>query len=98
MHTPLRKFITWIGGADLAILLSAFVVVLGLWSFLALAYLVSQGSVQQFDDRVILMLRNPNDPAEPIGPKWMAEVGRDLTALGGIAALCLFTAAVSGYL
>ena len=28
----------------------------------------------------------------------MEEIARDLTALGGIAALCLVTAAVSGYL
>jgi undecaprenyl-diphosphatase len=98
MRSLLRKFIAWIGGADLAILLSALVVVLGLWCFAALAYMVSRGSVQQFDDRVILMLRNPADPSAPLGPKWMGEIGRDLTALGGIAALCLFTAAVAGYL
>jgi undecaprenyl-diphosphatase len=98
MRTSLRKFIAWIGGADLAVLLSLLMIVVGLWMFVALAYLVSRGSVQQFDERVILILRNPNDPAVPLGPKWLAEIGRDLTALGGIAALCLFTAAVSGYL
>src|SRR5262245_51048573 len=98
MRPLLRKFIAWIGGADLAILLSVLVVVVGLWSFVALAYLVSRGSVQQFDDRVILMARSSSDPDAPVGPKWMGEVGRDLTALGGVTALCLFTAAVAGYL
>ncbi len=33
-----------------------------------------------------------------MGPSWLEEVARDLTAIGGIAALSLVTAAVSGYL
>jgi undecaprenyl-diphosphatase len=33
-----------------------------------------------------------------LGPAWLEEVARDLTAIGGIAALSLVTAAVSGYL
>jgi undecaprenyl-diphosphatase len=93
-----RRFIAWLGGADLALLCSLLVIVVGLWSFVALAYAVSRGSVQQFDERVIWALRNPADPADPWGPPWMGEIGRDLTALGGIAALCLITAAVAGYL
>jgi len=93
-----RKLIAWVGGIDLAILLSVLVVVVGLWSFLALAYIVNQGSIQHFDEWVIEALRDPNDRADPLGPKWMGEIGRDLTALGGIAALCLFTAAVAGYM
>ncbi len=33
------------------------------------------------------MLRSRVDPAEPLGPAWREEVGRDLTALGGVAVL-----------
>ncbi len=33
-----------------------------------------------------------------MGPAWLEEVARDLTAIGGIAALCLVTVAVGGYL
>jgi undecaprenyl-diphosphatase len=93
-----RKFVAWLGGTDLVVLCSLIVIVIGLWSFVLLAFLVSRGSVQRFDDRVILSLRNPQDPADPWGPAWLGEIGRDLTALGGIAALCLITAAVTGYL
>jgi hypothetical protein len=35
-----RKLIVWLGGTDLVILLSVFVVVVGLWCFVALAYAV----------------------------------------------------------
>jgi hypothetical protein len=37
-------------------------------------------------------------PSRPIGPHWLPEVGRDLTALGGVAALTLTTVFVAGYL
>src|SRR5947207_3090682 len=98
MLAYLRKAIARLGGADLAVLLTCLVIVTSLWSFITLAYVVSQGSVQQLDERLIRSLRNPSDPAVPLGPKWLGEIGRDLTALGGIAALCLVTAAVAGYL
>ncbi|UCD27932.1 MAG: phosphatase PAP2 family protein, partial [Planctomycetota bacterium] len=45
----------------------------------------------------IRALRDPNNPAQPIGPVWMAEVGRDLTALGGVAVLVLVTAIVGAF-
>ena len=48
-----------------------------------------------------MLLRAPRDPADPartLGPAWLEEVARDLTAIGGIAALTLVTAGVSGYL
>jgi undecaprenyl-diphosphatase len=34
----------------------------------------------------------------PIGPEWLHEAGRDLTALGGVAVLTLITVAVAGFL
>jgi undecaprenyl-diphosphatase len=70
----------------------------GVWVFIAVAYGVRTGSAKQLDERLLRALRNPHDLKEPLGPPWLAEVGRDLTALGGVAALCLVTAAVAGYL
>jgi hypothetical protein len=34
---------------------------------------------------ILLALRNPADLSDPIGPKWVEEIGRDFTALGGMA-------------
>ena len=48
--------------------------VLGLWSFIGLAYLVTRGSVQSFDERAILALRSPIDDSVPRGPEWLALV------------------------
>ena len=47
---------------------------------------------------LLLALRNPADPADPLGPGWVEEIGRDVTALGGLGILTAVTLAVAGYL
>ena len=84
-----REFLLLIGGL---------VVVLGTMAFIVIADEVSEGSTQRFDERAILALRRAENPAEPIGPGWLSEVGRDLTAVGGVAVLSLVTLAVTGIL
>jgi undecaprenyl-diphosphatase len=79
-------------------LLSGLTIVLGVWTFIAIADEMSEGDTQRFDDWAIRSLRNPADPSDPIGPKWLEEMGRDLTALGGVVVLFLVTLAVAGYL
>jgi undecaprenyl-diphosphatase len=59
---------------------------------------VLEGRTQSLDESVLLALRRPDNPAMPIVPDWMAEVGRDLTAAGGVAVLLLTTLAVAGFL
>ena len=51
-----------------------------------------------FDRRVILALRNPADPSEPLGPPWLQEAARDVTCLGSIVVVTIVTLAVVGYL
>jgi undecaprenyl-diphosphatase len=51
-----------------------------------------------FDRSILLALRNTANPAEPIGPAWLQEGARDLTALGSFTVLGIILAAVVGYL
>jgi undecaprenyl-diphosphatase len=69
-----------------------------LWTFLGIADEVREGETAGFDRWLLLALRDPADPTHPIGPAWLREVGRDLTALGGVAVLSLLTAAVAAWL
>jgi undecaprenyl-diphosphatase len=94
----LRRVIALFGGADLVVLFSMLVLLVGGWGFVTVAYKVSTGSTQDFDEWLLRALRNPGDPQDPFGPRWLEEMGRDLTALGGIAALTLVSTAVAGYL
>jgi undecaprenyl-diphosphatase len=66
--------------------------------FTKLADEVLEGETQSFDQWAVQVLREPQDPADPIGPRWMEEVGRDATALGGFAWLTFTTIVIAGYL
>src|SRR5262249_2794112 len=94
----LRGVIAWLGGLDLILLLAVLAMVSGIWGFIMVADLVTEGKTQRIDERLIRSLRNPADPSDPIGPARLEEAGRDLPALGGVAVLGLVTASVIGFL
>lgn len=83
---------------ELEYLLVGLVIFLGLWLFIFLADEVVEGDTRVLDERVLLALRNPADPTDPIGPPAVEEMFRDLTALGGTAILTLVTVGVVVYL
>ncbi len=79
------------------------VVILGvltgaLFAFIKLADEVSEGETHNFDQAILLALRNPLDRSDPIGPEWLELVMKDLTSLGGFTVLTLLTLAAIGYL
>lgn len=74
------------------------VMVLCVWAFAALADQVTGRHAQKIDERVMLVLRVPGQPSQPIGPAWLKGTMRDLTALGSPAILVFFVLAVGGAL
>ena len=98
MATTLHRSVSRRGRIDSVLLLTGLAILIGACGFIALAWAVRAGMTQQFDERLLLAARDPADPEKILGPAALEEVARDLTALGGVAALCLVTAAVSGYL
>jgi undecaprenyl-diphosphatase len=72
------------------------IVVAGVWALAELADEVIEGSTRNLDRDILLLLR-AGSVDNPVGPDWVHEVMRDLTALGGIAVLTLTTVAVIGY-
>lgn len=59
---------------------------------------VLEGETEAFDRAVLLAFRDPANPANPIGPDWLASVVRDFTSLGSTAVLSLIVVAVAVYL
>ena len=68
------------------------------WVFVELADEVREGTTQSIDERVLLALRAADNPEDPLGPRWLEEVARDVTALGGFTVLGLIAFAVCGLL
>ena len=73
------------------------IISLGLYAFIKLTGEVVNGATVGFDHQLLLMLRNPTDLADPVGPEWLEVIVRDLTALGGVVTLGMLTIAVCGY-
>jgi undecaprenyl-diphosphatase len=59
---------------------------------------VFEGETHAFDEAVMLALRHSTDPSEPLGPAWLEELMRDLTALGSLGVLSLVSLAAVGFL
>lgn len=87
-----------LGRYELAILLCVSVLSGGVWGFVALADEVTEGDTQSVDETLLLSLRNPADHSDPLGPGWVEEIGRDFTALGGVAVLVVISLSALDYL
>ncbi len=93
---PARTRALWhhVGRFELTIIVFSVLVFGGIWLFVGVAGEVMEGDTQAFDESIVLSLRNPTDLADPVGPLWLEEIGRDLTALGGVAILSILTVGV----
>jgi undecaprenyl-diphosphatase len=83
--------------AETRLLVSVLVVAGLLLVFGVIADEVMEGSTSAFDRYVILAFR-AGDASTPIGPPWVQEMARDITALGSFAVLGIMLFAVVGYL
>lgn len=59
---------------------------------------VLEGETQAFDDAILYGLRVPGKPETPIGPSWLVEAARDVTALGSFSVLGILVTLVVVYL
>ena len=69
-----------------------------IWAFVSIAGEVVEGDTQGLDREILLALRSSTDVSDPIGPRWVEEMGRDVTALGGTGILIMITTFVGLYL
>lgn len=87
----------WLVRADLVVLLAVLAGATSVWAFLAIADRAAGAPPGSLDERLLRGLRSADDPAEPVGPRWVQEAARDITALGGYTVLTLLVAAVLGH-
>ncbi|HEX8325093.1 MAG TPA: phosphatase PAP2 family protein [Tepidisphaeraceae bacterium] len=87
-----------ISSQELFVLIPLLLVIGGGWAFMELADEVGEGSTKRFDEWAVRAMRRPDDLSTPLGPTWLQEMGRDITALGGIGVLALMIVIVAGFL
>ena len=83
---------------EAAIFLKVFMVAGCIWTFVQLAGKIRKGRTDEIDNQILRALRKPENPAIPIGPGWLPEVARDVTALGSGADLTLVSTVLVGFL
>ncbi len=63
--------------------------------FAVLVAAIASGHSFAFDRNLIMLFREPGNPAVPIGPAWFQEAVRDMTALGSFVGLFFMTTAAT---
>jgi undecaprenyl-diphosphatase len=94
----LSQLSRWLPNIEPAVLLLLALGIASLWGFIEIADEVFEGETSAFDNWAIRALRTPGAPHDPIGPRWVEEVARDISALGGLAFVTIATAGIGVYL
>lgn len=94
LSTRQSRLIGLVAGLPGAALLIALLVA----GFVYLAQEMLEGDLARLDDAILMAFRTAGNAADPIGPPWVEELGRDVTALGSFAFLGFLFAATVGYL
>ena len=88
---PLSRARRWLARPAGRILAGFSLASLALWVLLTIGGEMAEGETEAFDRWALLALRDPVNLGDPIGPRWLEEAMRDITALGGFTVLTLIT-------
>ena len=80
------------------IFLTTLVLLVGMWGFAEIADAIDENATQKFDEMILRSLRVADTPDDLIGPDWIDQSLRDITALGGFTVLTMITVLVCVYL
>jgi undecaprenyl-diphosphatase len=95
---PLRSLLARVSSIEKWTLAGFVLGALLILSFALLASEVAEGETRAFDERILLLFRVPGELSRGIGPPWLKEAIRDVTALGGTSVLTIIVVGVVGFL
>lgn len=85
-------------GREVGVLIAVFIGAALILGFGFLASEVAEGDTKHFDMAILMAFRTPGHPADLLGPPWVEEMVRDVTALGSYAFIIIVVIAAVGYL
>jgi undecaprenyl-diphosphatase len=94
----IRRHLKWNLSIEPVVLAVLAVGTASLWGFILVATKMLAGDTYAFDHWLLGIMRDANNPAEPVGPRWLEVMARDATALGGMAWLTAATVVIAIYL
>lgn len=59
---------------------------------------IMEGDAAALDRAIVLAMRTPGDPAQPLGPYWLPSAVRDVTALGSSTVLTMVVIVTASFL
>lgn len=96
-RSVIHRTLHWAANREFVVLAGLFGLLGSCLVFVLIAGVVVDGGTREFDRALLLSLRNPLDVSDPLGPRWVEEMFRDITALGSTIVLTMVTLAVAGY-
>ena len=94
----IKRLTGWLPNVEPLVLVTLAIFTASLWGFIKIADEVLEGETQAFDHWVVSSMRDPHNPADPIGPQWIEEMARDVSALGGFTWITFATVVIAGFL
>lgn len=92
------RVLYWVGSHERGTLIAFALIALGTWAFVELVDEVFDGDSVALDESLLLALRSPADPDDPLGPVWLEELARDVTGLGSAGMITMLTLSAAGFL
>lgn len=86
------------GPSELGLILGLILAAGGLLGFVVLADQMVRGGLDGLDRQLLMSFRSSDDVGDPLGPPWLEEAMRDLTALGSVVVLSVATLVTTGFL
>ena len=79
------------GRYETGLFLLLIVMIVGIWLFAEIADEVMEDEPIDLDHKIFSLLRPTDHSSQPIGPAWLVQAARDITALGGYTILVLLS-------
>jgi undecaprenyl-diphosphatase len=86
------------GKIEFTLLAAAIAVAGGIWGFVEMTEVARGEEGHALDTAILMAFRQPGDPSQAIGPFWLPDAVRDVTALGSGVVLVSLVAATIVYL